>query len=190
MQEIAALCVARNSVYKSLPGVACYDDVRDCRTFPGGMPVVAHPPCGPWSAYCRHQWKVVDGVKELAPWALSELRQWGGVLEHPAHSRLWDEFHLPKPGEPERGGLWSMEVNQAWWGYTIEKKTWLLFSGIDKEALPDIPFRLRNSKGDRRRWAVMSKHQRSATCREFAEWLVEVARRAMQSTQEAAQAAE
>ena len=173
---VAILCAARNSVYKTLPGLDVYDIDRDCRTFRGGMPIVAHPPCRAWSAYCRHQAKPVDGEKELAPWCLAELRAWGGVLEHPAHSVLWDEFKLPKPGWEARGDWWSMEVNQSWFGDSRTKKTWLLFSKILPHDLPEMPYRLHDAKGDRRRWQVMSKHQRAATCPQFAEWLIEAAR--------------
>ena len=51
---VAALCVAPNSLYKTMPGVECYDQARDVRSFTGGMPVVAHPPCRAWSAYTAH----------------------------------------------------------------------------------------------------------------------------------------
>lgn len=53
-RTVAALCVAPNSLYKRLPGVEAYDHARDVRSFAGGMPVVAHPPCRAWSAYTAH----------------------------------------------------------------------------------------------------------------------------------------
>lgn len=172
---VAVLCVARNSIYKQIEGLDVYDIDRDARTFPGGMPIVGHPPCRAWSAYCRHQAKPLPGEKELAPMVVELLRKTGGVLEHPAHSRLWDELDLPKPGEPQRGGLWSMAVKQSWWGDSRTKATWLLFCGVSPRDI-EVPLRLHNPEGDRRRWQVMSKHQRAATCPAFAEWLIEVAR--------------
>lgn len=178
MQTVAALCVARNSVYKTLPGVECFDIDRDMRSFAwGSMPIIAHPPCRAWSAYCRHQAKPLPGEKELAPLCVEMLKVCGGVLEHPAHSTLWGTLGLPLPLEQERGWLWCLAVDQSWWGDTRTKKTWLLLSGIAKDDLPPIPYRLHNPSGDRRRWQVMSKHQRAATHPAFAEWLVEVARR-------------
>lgn len=173
---VAVLCVARNSVYKSLPGLDVYDIDRDVRTFPGGMPIVAHPPCRAWSAYCRHQAKPLPGEKDLAPLCVEWLSKCGGVLEHPAHSKLYDALRLPKPGEYQRGAFWSMEVSQSWWGDSRLKKTWLLISGISRDQI-DLPYRPHDTKGDRRRWQVMSKNQRSATHPEFARWLIEVARR-------------
>ena len=175
IEAAAVLCVAKNSIYKTL-GVDCYDIERDVRTFPRNCPVVAHPPCRSWSAYCAHQAKPLPGEKELGPLCVEILKECRGVLEHPAHSRLWDHCNLPKPGHEASGYWWSMEVNQSWWGDSRVKKTWLLFSGITPHDLPPIPYRLHDTRGDRRRWQVMSKNQRSATHPEFAKWLIEVAK--------------
>ena len=54
-QRVAVLCVAGNSIYHTIPNVEAYDINRDVRTFDGSLPVVAHPPCRSWSAYCAHQ---------------------------------------------------------------------------------------------------------------------------------------
>lgn len=174
--KVAALCVHPNTVYRELLDVDCYDQKRDCRNYKGGMPIVAHPPCRAWSAYCRHQAKPERGERWLAPWCVIQLKRNGGVLEHPAFSKLWDFMRLPKPGEGERDGFWSMAVDQAWWGDTRKKKTWLLFCGVSPQGLPEVPYVLRNDGGDYRRWQLMSKRQRAATSRQMAEWLVEVAR--------------
>lgn len=158
---IAVLCAAPNSIYKSLEGVDVYDETRDVRTFDGSKPIVAHPPCRAWSAYCRHQAKPKPGERDLAPYCVDWLAKCGGILEHPAHSTLWAMLGLPRPGVGVVNGMWSMEVNQSWWGDTRIKKTWLLICGIRPSELPAVPFR----------------HQRAATVPAFAEWLVEVARR-------------
>ena len=169
------LCVGTSSVYRSLPNVECYDLKRDVRTFCGGLPIVAHPPCRSWSAYCAHQAKPVPGEKELGPLCVEWLRKCGGVLEHPAHSRLFSACGLPKPGRPT-GNLWTIEVFQAWWGDSRTKKTWLCFSGIAPDEVT-FPLRLHDPSGDRRRWQLMNSTSRSATCLEMARWLVELARR-------------
>jgi hypothetical protein len=158
-----------------MPGVDCYDIKRDVRTFAGGMPVVGHPPCRSWSAYCAHQAKPMPGEKDLGPLVVEWLRKCGGILEHPAHSRLFDHCGLPKPGQEARRELWSAEVSQSWWGDTRTKTTWLCFFGISPLDV-HWPLRLHSATGDRRRWQVMSKHQRSATHPAMAEWLVATAR--------------
>lgn len=180
MQPVAALCVARRSVYHTMAGVEAYDALRDARTFPGGMPVVAHPPCRTWSAYCRQLVKaspeVYQAEQQLGLWCAEQVRTWGGILEQPAHSHLWDAAGLPNPGIVTDSAGWSLEVWQAWWGYPVRKATWLFFAGIDpSEVTP--PLKLHPKGRDRRAVQLMSHNQRSATHPAFAEWLVEHARR-------------
>lgn len=97
MRTVAVLCAARNSVYHEMEGVDVFDALRGARSFAGGMPVIAHPPCRAWSAYCAHQAKPAPGEKELGIWCAEQVRENGGVLEQPAHSRLFDAAKLPKP---------------------------------------------------------------------------------------------
>lgn len=181
VKPVAVLCCAPESVYYSIPGVECFDLNRDVRSFTGGSSIVAHPVCAPWSAFCSHQWKPVDGVKDLGPLCVEWLKKCAGILEHPAYSRLFQACDLPMPGH-RKGDLWTLEVSQAWWGYSMLKKTWLVFNGIEPdEVIPTIPRRHHNSKdgeGDRRRQQKMIKHQRAATVPSMARWLVETARRA------------
>ena len=176
-RTVAVLCAASNSIYKTLQGIEVYDKARDVRTFDGGMPVVAHPPCRSWSAYTAHQAKPEPGEKELGPLCVDWLRREGGVLEHPAHSRLFAATGMPLPGS-RIGDLYTMQVWQAWWGYSMRKATWLCFSKVDVRRLA-LPFQQHDSRdgaGDRRRQQVMSKHQRAATTPALAHWLVNAAR--------------
>ena len=189
LRTVAALCVAPNSIYKALPGVDAYDKARDVRTFSGGMPVVAHPPCRAWSAYTAHQAKPEPGEAELGLLCADWLREWGGVLEHPAHSRLFKAARLPQPGK-RAGELFTVPVLQAWWGYPMRKETWLCFSCVDIMAL-EYPYTEHDSRagvGDRSRQQVMSKHQRAATVEPMARWLVDAARMAANSPQMVASA--
>lgn len=172
---VAVLGVSPRSIYKKMPGVDAYDQKRDLMTFGGGMPGVYHPPCRLWSAFCAHQAKAPESEKELGLFCAEKLRECGGVLEHPAYSRLFDAAKLPKPGEKPDGGLRSLEVFQYWWGYPVRKRTWLCFSGVDWDSIV-LPFRLHDHGDDRGIFASMSKKQRSETVPEFAAWLVGVAR--------------
>jgi hypothetical protein len=176
LRTVAALCVAPNSIYKTMPNVDAYDKARDVRTFAGGMPIVAHPPCRAWSAYLRHQAKPEAGEIELGLLCAQWLREEGGVLEHPAHSRLFGAARLPRPGQ-RCGDLFTMPVWQAWWGHSIRKATWLCFCGVDVCML-DTPYLLHDSRagrGDALRFQNMSTHQRAASPRALALWLVHAA---------------
>jgi len=173
MPRVAVLCCATNSIYKTMPEVDAYDIKRDVRTYSGDLPVVAHPPCRAWSAYTRHQAKPEPGEAELGLWCADKLRECGGILEHPAHSHLFEAAGMPKPGE-EHQELKTVSVWQAWWGYPMRKATWLCFSKINTMDL-DFPFLLHAPGADRRRQQLMSKHERAATCPELARWLVDAA---------------
>ena len=176
LRPVAVLCCKTTSHYKRIAGVECYDASRDVRTFAGGMPVVAHPPCRAWSAFCAHQARPEPGEKDIGPLCVEWLRKCGGVLEHPAHSRLWQACNLPLPGESD-GGLWTIAVWQSWWGFPMGiKRTWLCFHGISKRDI-HTPLRLRGQGADRGLWATGSKSWRDRTTDEFADWLVDAARR-------------
>ena len=170
---VSVLCVASKNNYAGLPDLELYDEARDAWSFRGDTPVIAHPPCRSWSAYCAHQAKPLPGERELALQCCEWLRSCGGVLEQPAHSRLFRAANLPLPGE-SLPDLKTIQVNQAWWGYPVKKATWLCFS---KCSIPDLPYSLAGSRvNHKRRWQVMSKRQRSETCPELCEWLVAAAR--------------
>jgi len=81
-REVAVLFARDDSVYKTLPGCDVWDTERDARRWPGGAPVVAHPPCRLW-AKLRQFAKAEDPEAErrLAVDAVEHVRVFGGVLE-------------------------------------------------------------------------------------------------------------
>lgn len=187
MSRVAILFACADSVYKTLPGCDVYDIDRDARTFPGGMPVVAHPPCRAWGGL-RHFAKPAPGEVELAPWAIEQVRRWGGVLEHPAASRLWPACDLPAPGACDRWGGRTLVIDQDWFGHRAEKRTRLYIVGCRPRDLPAIPIKLEDpayviASGSLLRAGMpgyrnqTSKAEREHTPIALATWLVEVARR-------------
>ena len=102
---VAVLFARKDSIYKTIPGCDVWDIERDALNWPGGFPIVGHPPCRFWGQL-RHL-KVVKNnfsqkEKNLAPWCVGQIRKWGGVLEHPAYSDAWHTYGLPDP--PPHGG--------------------------------------------------------------------------------------
>lgn len=177
-RTLAILCCSPRSFYKTLADVTCYDAKRDVRSFTGEMPVVCHPPCRAWSIFLSHQAKPPPGEKELGPLCVDWLRRCGGVLEHPAHSRLWDACHLPPPGQ-RSGDLFTIYVERHWFGPSpFIKQTWLCLSRIDPSSLV-IPFALRPYRDYHRAWQLASHSSRSAASPAFANWLVATARTAV-----------
>lgn len=132
--SVAALYVDPKGPYPKLLGPAfCWDEKRDARTYQGRLRVIAHPPCGPWGRlhHLCHQ------DRELAIRAVAQVRAWGGILEHPADSKLWPFCNLPRPGETQdRWGGRTFEVRQVEWGHACEKRTWLYCVRCQPEAPP------------------------------------------------------
>jgi len=185
---VAALYIDPRGPYPRMDGVECWDEQRDARAYDGPHPVVAHPPCGPWGNL-RHL--SFGAGRECGPLAVRQVRDFGGVLEHPAGSTLWTECGLPLPGElPDEYGGVTIEVEQVRWGHPARKRTWLYLVGIS-DAEPNPPARApthwvsggrtRKDKGGGTIPAgikACSAQQRRRTPPAFAEWLVSLARRA------------
>ncbi len=139
LQTVAALYVDPNGVYANLPGVEVWDEARDARLYAGPWPVVAHPPCARWSRLAgfteaRFGYKRGEdgGCFEAA---LHAVREFGGVIEHPAYSQAWKRFGLPTPIVREGwtldlfGGA-SCYVEQGRYGLPVKKATWLYVYGL------------------------------------------------------------
>ena len=182
-RTVAALFVRSDSIYKQMPGVDCFDIDRDARKWPGGCPVVAHPPCRAWGRL-RQFAKPREDEKGLALAALAHVRRFGGVLEHPSESSLWADQGLPRPGRPpDDFGGWAMEIQQFHWGHRAEKSTWLYVVGCHPDDLPTMPKRdgkpthcVRPTKSYPRLPSI-TKAEREHTPPDLARWLVELARR-------------
>ncbi len=132
-RTVAALFIEAAGAYSGLPDVDPWDATRDARGYPGPHPVVAHPPCSAWCQLApvnaaRYGSHVYDdgGCFESA---LASVRRWGGVLEHPAETRAWPAFDLPRPPpagwQRVMGGGWVCSVSQRAYGHPARKQTWL-----------------------------------------------------------------
>lgn len=196
---VAVLFAREDSHYKVIPGCDVWDIARDARRWPGGSRVIAHPPCRAWGrlralANPRHD------EKALAPWAVERVRQFGGVLEHPAGSTLWAAAGLPLPARGEREpprdawGGWTLPILQSAWGYRADKPTWLYIVGCEPADVPVMPLALgeathiigssgrrrdggRLHKGDAGWRPEVTKAEREHTPPALAAWLVELAQR-------------
>ena len=190
---IAVLFARADSVYKTLPGCDVWDAERDARKWPGGVPLVAHPPCRAWGRL-RHMANPRAEEKDLARFAVAKIREFGGVLEHPAHSTLWADQGLPAPGKHDATGGWTLPISQSWWGHRAEKATWLYIVGCVPAEIPSIPLFLgeashvistsgRRRDGSRAAYRPeCKKSEREHTPSALAAWLVELARRCEMAT--------
>lgn len=196
MKTVAALYVQRGGSYYGLEGVDPWDEERDARLYPGPHPVVAHPPCQRWGAMAaanygrwggEHNRPGNDGGCFAS--ALAAVRLWGGVLEHPANTRAWAAYGLPRP--PSRGwqrgtcGGWVCEVWQSAYGHRAAKATWLYYVGSAPP--PELDWRRmsgshqvgwQDSRGKALNKPTLSKREANATPEAFRNILIEMARSA------------
>ena len=192
VKTVAVLFARADSVYKTMPGCDVWDIDRDARRWPGGGPAVAHPPCRAWGRL-RTFAKPRPDEKDLARWAVAQVRAFGGVLEHPAGSTLWDDQGLPRPGfGRDFLGGWTFAAPQKWWGHKAEKASWFYIVGCSPADIPDLPLVLGDAAyvvQSRKRHDYrphITKAEREHTPPELAAWLVDLARRCVVKQQEAA----
>jgi hypothetical protein len=181
---IAALYIDPRGPYVGRTNVDPWDESRDAKLYDGPYPVVAHPPCGPWGRL-RHLSRRQDPI--CGPRAVEQVRRFGGVLEHPAHSKLWAACKLARPGElPDEFGGITIEVNQVDWGHVARKPTWLYLVGVrELEGIPASREPTHWISGGRkprrgggsvpRGIKVCSEQQRRRTPPAFADWLLSLA---------------
>lgn len=179
---VAILFARADSNYKRLPDCDVWDAERDARRWKGGCSVVAHPPCRAWGRL-RHFARPRPDEKALGLWAADQVRKWGGVLEHPAGSTLWDATGLPKPGQRDQWGGWTLAAPQKWWGHKAEKASWFYVVGCAPGEIPPLPYVMGEAAyvvQSRKRTDYrphITKAEREHTPPALAEWLVELARR-------------
>lgn len=141
--HVSALYVSPKGPYPKLL-LDCWDNRDgsqryDARHYAGPRPIIAHPPCGPWGPL-RH--RCVSDDRALALHAVAQVRKWGGVLEHPKYSTLWEFCELPYPGQPRDSyGGFTIEVDQSDWGHRARKPTWLYLVRVDPMAVETPPKR-------------------------------------------------
>lgn len=170
--ELEILCAARSTVYRSLPNALVRTRANSAWLTTGTCRVIAHPPCRFW---CRARALAADKpstiIQELmlGLWCAFQVKIRGGVLEQPAHSRLWDAANLPRPHVYGQQHAYSIAVDQAAWGHHGPKPTWLFFCGIPKHTIPPIPLSFVPTR--RRTLMVCTNGQRSATPPAFMDWL-------------------
>lgn len=171
-RTVACLYIDPRGTYPGRPGVEVWGlPQRDAKEYDGPHPVVAHPPCGPWGRLrhlCRHQ------DPECGPRAVEQVRRWGGVLEHPAHSLLWYECGMPRPNRmyestpPAPGyatgrfafgdsdadafGGRTYYVEQVDWGHCARKPTWLYVVGLVSQLRIENEIAARAGSGTPTHW--------------------------------------
>lgn len=139
-EVVAALFVQADGCYSGLAGVDPWCEVRDARAHTGPYPVVAHPPCQRWGRFATGstrkpgQYRIGEDKGCFAA-ALTAVRNYGGVLEHPKDSLAWDYFGIMRPApsgwsKADSFGGWTCQVEQGHYGHFSRKPSWLYAVGM------------------------------------------------------------
>lgn len=188
-------------MYCGLPDVDPWDITRDARLYAGPHPVVAHPPCARWGRYWGGSpatWPRLPKGSDAGCFAaaLTAVRNFGGVLEHPASSHAWAWFGLYRP--PLAGG-WvpadsfggvTCHVEQGAYGHAARKATWLYACRTDLPQLKwgraagefvqfEDGFHTKEERARAIKTGIcqrLSHRQRAATPIEFRDLLLSIAR--------------
>lgn len=127
----------------------CYSDIdfidlwhegNNAMTYDKTFPVVAHPPCQLWGNMAHVNYARWGGDhnkpkndKGCFQFALDSVNRCGGVLEHPANTRAFAEYGIPRPKamgwQSLLFGGWICEVWQSAYGHKANKATWLYYNG-------------------------------------------------------------
>lgn len=112
--------------------------------------------------------------------ALKAVRDWGGVLEHPAGSNAWAAHGLTPP-HPDGGWSradaldghtgWTCQVDQGRYGHIAPKATWL-YARVPGGFPPSLDWRPSDATG---RVENLSQRQRAATPLAFRDLLLGIA---------------
>jgi len=167
---IAALYVEPGGPYFGLPNVDPWPKERDARKYRGPWPVVAHPDCARWGRYwsggpSAKVRRVLGDDEGCFAAALMAVRNFGGVLEHPAHSKAFRAFGLDGPEEKRGwhcagdGYGYVCHVEQGHYGHPARKATWLYVRAIHPGQLPQLKWG--TSSGVRIEEGFHSKEERA-----------------------------
>jgi len=162
---ISILCAQKNSIYKTIPGLDVWDELRDAYFFTGSNPVITHAPCAQWSRMKAFSKENKD-EKELAYFCLNKIIRNGGIFEHPAGSSFFKEAGITK-------NIYS--VDQSWWGFPARKRTYLFFHKCKPLSVPIMHTIVTHVVGtSKKRIGVerIKQSDRSTTYLSFANFLI------------------
>jgi len=137
MSKYAALFVRADSEYKERENCDAWDAERNAVKYRGGLPVVCHPPCRKWGILAHMAHNATPWEKHYAHWSVAMIRRNGGVLEHPASSKVFG-YLVPDVGEmPDEWGGFTILIDQFDFGHVAHKNTKLYICGAKE--LPPLP---------------------------------------------------
>lgn len=138
-KKYTVLFAREDSSYKKRCNWDVYDKKRNALSYKGSNPIVCHPPCRSWGKLSHLATKATKDETKLALWSIKKIRQFGGILEHPNGSRLFNK-HLPDVNHfTDNFGGFTIMIDQYDFGHVAHKMTKLYICGLKFSDLPSLP---------------------------------------------------
>jgi len=156
------------SNYHKYANVDCYDKHRNALSYVGiDRAIICHPPCRLFSR--MHTFSNAEQCEKfLGYWAISKVRNVGGIVENPYPSKLFNDMKCGKPNNPDQYGGYLIKINLSDFGFPARKPTGLYICGCNYRELPGaslsfnaIEFTISNSK--KKYMQELPKNKRSET---------------------------
>lgn len=176
--KYAVLFASKNSIYKTFEEADVYDIDRNALSFNSSIPIIAHPPCRSFSRLSHFSNPTKEELIYPA-FCLLKIYENGGIFEHPAFSKVFDIYNLPKPGHKNKFGF-TISIDQRWFNLPVIKNTWLFISGC---SINEIPPTTLNFNAIEYQWSPnknknklkhLPKSFRAKTTIEFASYLISI----------------
>lgn len=150
-----------DSIYKKL-GCDTWTKQRNFKNYTGNEPIIAHPPCRGWGKF---KWRSNHETHErgYAIWALQYINKYGGILEHPKSSDIWNHKEVREDCK--------FPIQQSDYGHKARKDTILYIVGVSRRHLPRPGLNLGNPDG---KIEYLSKSLREHTPIDLARYLIKI----------------
>lgn len=139
VKDYVVLFAREDSSYKKRSNWDVYDKQRNALKYSEKKPIVCHPPCRSWGKLSHLASRASVSETNLALWSIKKIRKYGGILEHPSGSRLFNKY-LPDVNHfPDVYGGFTILIDQYDFGHVAHKMTKLYFCGLKNHQLPKLP---------------------------------------------------
>jgi len=132
---ISILYVNRKSNYDNFSELDIWKEEKNALLYRGKNVIIAHPPCrafGRLRSFSNH-----PGCELFMAYsAIAKVRRFGGIVEHPISSTLWEKMKIGSIKSPDQYGGYLIKVNLSDFGFKAKKPTGLYIVGLEYKDLP------------------------------------------------------
>lgn len=138
---VSILYVQKKSNYDSFKELDLWKEERNALLYSGDNVIIAHPPCrgfGRLRSFSNNPGcELFMGFSSIA-----KVRRFGGIVEHPISSTLWQKMKVGSLKSPDQYGGYLIKVHLSDFGFKAKKPSGLYIVGLPYKLLPAQPLSL------------------------------------------------